>query len=331
MASQVPVHAPWEAPQAAAWDEQSVQTWMDANLATDGGRFLVNVALEPLLGIAPAEPSLLFLLWYIACAGNETTRGTLERLVGTGGGAQETHFVGGSALIPVRMARQLGKRVVLDAPVRRIVQGGRGVRVESERMSVRAKLAIVAVPPPLTDQIEFDPQVPGRQQLGMRMPMGVLNKVAAVYDKPFWRAQGLSGQAVSDRGPGRTTFDVSPPDGSRGVLLAFVGADDARAWQAKRSADLFKAVLRRFATYFGNEALKPRGQAVMFWPLDPWARGGPTAYTTPGVLTRYGPALTTPFRRIHWAGAETASYWRGYMDGAVRSGERAAREVLDRL
>jgi monoamine oxidase len=331
MAAQVPVEAPWEVPQAAAWDEQSFQTWIDANLSTAGGRFLVNVAVEPLLGVAPAEPSLLFVLWYIACAGNETTVGTLERLVSTANGAQESHFVGGSGLIPERMARRLGKRVILDAPVRRIVQAGRGVRVESARLSVRAKLAIVTVPPPLCDQIEFEPQLPARQQLGMRMPMGVLNKVAAVYNKPFWREPGLSGQALSDTGPGRTTFDVSPPDGSLGVLLAFVGADDARAWQAKRSADLFKAVLRSFAIYFGDQALKPRGQAIMYWPLDPWARGAPTAYTTPGALTRYGPALTTPFRRIHWAGAETASYWRGYMDGAVRSGERAAKEVLDRL
>jgi monoamine oxidase len=51
----------------------------------------------------------------------------------------------------------------------------------------------------------------------------------------------------------------------------------------------------------------------------------------PGVYTAVGPALRKPVGRIHWAGTETSTYWNGYMDGAVRSGERAAREVLDKL
>jgi len=156
-------------------------------------------------------------------------------------------------------------------------------------------------------------------------------KVSAVYHTPFWRKQGLTGQAVSDTGPGRTTFDTSPPDGSVGVLLAFVGADDARAWQGRPAGDLFQAVLHSLARYFGDQALSPIGSAIMPWPLDPWARGGPTAFTPPAALTRYGAALTEPVGRIHWAGSETATYWRGYMDGAVRSGERAAKEVLAKL
>ena len=172
------------------------------------------------------------------------------------------------------MAAQLGKRVILGSPVRRIVQTGRLVGVESDRISVKAKRVIVAVPPVLAQQIEYDPQLPpAREQLTQRMPMGVLLKISAVYHKPFWRKQGLTGQAVSDTGPGRTTFDTSPPDGSVGVLLAFVGADEARAWQGRPEHDLFQAVLRSFARYFGDQALSPIGSAIMEWPLDPWARG----------------------------------------------------------
>lgn len=332
MAARLPVAAPWQAPEAAAWDAQTVATWMEATLSTPGGRFLLDVALEPVLGASPVDPSLLYLLWYVACAGNASTPGTIERLVNTTGGAQESHVVGGAARIPQRLARRLGRRVVLDAPVRRIVQEGRSVRVHTPSFSVTAKRAIVAVPPLVAQAIRYDPQLPpGRAQLLRRMPMGVLYKVSAIYDRPFWRDDGLTGQAVSDTGPGRTTFDTSPPDGSAGVLLAFVGADDARAWQGRPSARLFQAVLASFARCFGDRALRPRGQAIMAWPLDPWALGGPTAYTPPGALTQYGPALTRPAGRVHWAGSETAAHWRGYMDGAVRSGERAAQEVLDRL
>ena len=332
MAAEVPVAAPWKAPQAAEWDGQTLETWTNANLSTPGGRFLVDVAIEPLFGTGLAEPSLLHLLWYIACAGNARTPGTLERLVNTEQGAQDSHIVGGAARIPERLAGQLGGRVILDAPARRIVHEGRSVRVVSDGLSVAARHAIVAVPPLLVHDIHFEPQLPpAHYQLAQRLPMGVLYKVSAVYDKPFWREKGLTGQAVSDTGPGRTTFDTSPPDGSVGVLLAFVGGRDAQAWQGRPSSQLFKAVLRSFARYFGERALHPRGQAIMAWPLDPWSLGGPTAYAPPGVLTRYGPALARPVGRIHWAGTETATYWRGYMDGAVRSGERAAGEVLARL
>ena len=332
MAAHVPVDAPWSAPQAADWDAQTLQTWADSNLMTESGRFLLDVAIEPLLGTALPELSLLFTLWYAACAGNERTPGTFDRLFTTGGGAQDSHFRGGAALIPERMAAHLGKRVILGAPVRRIVQTGRLVGVESDRISLKATRVIVAVPPVLAHQIEYEPQLPpAREQLAQRMPMGVLLKISAVYHKPFWREQGLTGQAVSDTGPGRTTFDTSPPDGSTGVLLAFVGADDARAWQGRPAGDLYQAVLRSFARYFGDQALSPIGSAIMPWPLDPWARGAPTAFTPPAALTRYGSALTKPVGKIHWAGSETATYWRGYMDGAVRSGERAATEVLARI
>ena len=332
MAAQVPVDTPWSAPRAGDWDGQTLQTWADSNLTTESGRFLLSVAMEPLLGTGLAELSLLFTLWYAACAGNETTPGNFERLFNTGGGAQDSHFRGGAALIPERMAAQLGRRVILGAPVRSIVQTGRLVRVESDQISLTARRVIVAVPPVLAHQIEYEPQLPpAREQLTQRLPMGVLVKISAVYEKPFWREQGLTGQAVSDTGPGRTTFDTSPPDGSVGVLLAFVGADDARAWQGRPEGDLYQAVLRSFARYFGDQALSPIGSAIMPWPLDPWARGSPTAFTPPAALTRYGTALVEHVGKIHWAGSETATYWRGYMDGAVRSGERAAKEVLAKI
>lgn len=333
MALSVPVDAPWNAPRAGDWDGQSVETWTNANLATESGRFLLGVAAEPLFGTDLSEPSLLHLLWYIHAAGNETTPGTLERLVNTADGAQDSHFAGGSGLIPERMARQLGaRRVVLESPVRRIVRSGRQVHIVSDRVRVTAKRAIVAVPPTVAARIEYRPAMPPwRDQFTQRMSQGALIKVAAVYDRPFWREQGLSGQVVSDVGPGRTTFDVSPADGSIGIMLAFVGADDARAWLRRPQKELFDAVVRNLGIYFGAQALEPKGSAVMNWTLDPWVRGGPTGSTPPGLLTNYGPALIEPVGRLHWAGTETATYWRGYMDGAVRSGERAAKEVLAAL
>jgi len=90
-------------------------------------------------------------------------------------------------------------------------------------------------------------------------------------------------------------------------------------------------VHRELRRYFGPEARDFIDYGIFKWDLEPWSRGGPVAVSSPGTLTRFGPALRAPVGPIHWAGTETADYWTGYMDGAVRSGKRAAREVLGAL
>jgi monoamine oxidase len=115
------------------------------------------------------------------------------------------------------------------------------------------------------------------------------------------------------------------------VVFGFVGGDDARKWLPASKAERRAQVIAQFATFFGAEANSPRDYFETNWPQERFSRGGPVGIYGPGVLLGQGEALRRPVRRIHWAGTETATYWNGYMDGAVRSGERAAREVLDRL
>src|SRR5205085_2583610 len=112
MASQVNLNAPWDSPNAADWDSQTFETWKQNNLTTPGGKFLVDVATTSIFSCEPRDVSLLFVLFYIAAAGDESHPGTLERLVTTSPGAQSDRIVGGTQLIPIRMAKQLGSRVV---------------------------------------------------------------------------------------------------------------------------------------------------------------------------------------------------------------------------
>ncbi|HEU0024975.1 MAG TPA: FAD-dependent oxidoreductase, partial [Thermoleophilaceae bacterium] len=255
--------------------------------------------------------------------------GSLIRLISTPGGAQESRLDGGSQLIAIRMARAVGRRVELGVPVRGITQRKGRVRVDADGLTVHARRVIVAIPPTLTGEIEYHPALPAkRAQLVQRMPQGSLIKCEAVYATPFWRAAGLSGQAVSDTPPCRTTFDSSPRDGRPGVLLGFAGGHDARALADRPRAARRQAVLRNLADYYGDQALRPRSYIEQDWSEEVWTRGCPVGYTAPGVLYDFGPALRRRVGRIHWAGTETSDYWAGYMDGAVRSGEGAAREVL---
>jgi monoamine oxidase len=152
-----------------------------------------------------------------------------------------------------------------------------------------------------------------------------------VYPEPFWRADGLSGQVVSDQGPVKITFDNSPPNGGPGVLLGFLEGRDAREQGARSAPARRKAVLDCFVHYFGPKAASPRSYVEHNWAEEVWTRGCYVGYTPPGVLTGFGSALREPVGRVHWAGSETATVWNGYMDGAVSSGERAAREVLAHL
>jgi monoamine oxidase len=122
LSKQVPVDAPWTAAKAAEWDAKSVDNWIKENTSNPATANLLLSYLQPLVGADPREMSLLYLLWYIATAGDETNPGTFERSSDTSGAAQDSRIVGGSQLIPLRLAAQLGGIVTLNAPVRRIEQ-----------------------------------------------------------------------------------------------------------------------------------------------------------------------------------------------------------------
>jgi monoamine oxidase len=230
------------------------------------------------------------------------------------------------------VAKGLGSQVVLRAPVEQIQQDAGGVTVVSGRLVARAKQAIVAVPPVLVNEIHFSPALPSmRRNLMKRFVQGHLIKWEAVYDTPFWRADGLAGQAVSDSGLATTTFDNSPPAGTPGVLFGFMGGSNATRAAALSVSARRQAVLSDFVNYYGPQAANPKTYFEMDWKREAWSRGCPVGHTGTNVLHKYGPALRRPFRRIHWAGSELAEYWLGYMDGAVRSGEAAAKEVLKAL
>jgi monoamine oxidase len=332
MAKRVPLEAPWGAPKARLWDGQTFATWVRRNTRTAAARSLFELATEAVWAAEPADVSLLHILFYTRSGGG------FNSLVGTGGGAQQDRFHGGSQRIAQLMAEQLGtEQVRLGSPVRRIERGGGGVVVHAAGGSggsvrVLAQQAIVAIPPTLAGRIDYDPALPAlRDQLTQRMPQGSVIKTMAIYEEPFWRQEGLSGQATSDVGPARVLFDNSPPDGSPGVLLSFLEGRFARHWAARPAAERREAILAGHARLLGPRAAKPVDFIERIWAEEEWTRGCYGCLMTTGGWTEYGRALREPVGRLHWAGAETATVWNGYMDGAVSSGERAAAEALAQI
>jgi monoamine oxidase len=339
MAREVPLEEPWMAPRAAEWDGQTFATWVGRNTRSEGARRLFELATEAVWAAEPGDVSLLHVLFYTHSGGGFNT------LVGTGGGAQQDRFHGGSQRIALLMADELGaERLRLEAPVRLIEHGEDGVTVHAtdlchpegykshRRLVVSARRAIVAIPPTLAGRVAYDPPLPARRdQLTQRMPQGTVIKTMAIYERPFWREEGFSGQATSDTGPARVVFDNSPPDGTPGVLLGFLEGRLARQWGARDADQRREAVLAGHARLFGARAARPERFIERVWAEEEWTRGCYGCLMTTGGWTEYGRALRAPIGAIHWAGAETATVWNGYMDGAVQSGERAAAEALAAL
>jgi monoamine oxidase len=323
MVSTVPLDEPWRAANADIWDAQTVDAWLVANAKTEVGLGYWRTLVPALFSAEASEMSLLHFLFYCRSGG------TLDRLVATSGGAQESRLEGGSQQLALRLADRLGDVMRLDVPVTAIRQDDGDVEVTHDGGVVEAGRVIVAIPPTLAGRIRYSPALPPlRDQLTQQVPMGYVTKVQIAYPEPFWRAEGLSGSVFSLDDEVSVIFDNSPPDLSCGVLLGFQeGAHARRAGKLppKQRKDLTLSV---FAKFFGPRAAEPSEYVERDWATEEWSRGCYGGRFGTGVWTGYGEALREPVGRIHWAGTETAEVWNGYMDGAVRSGERAAREVL---
>lgn len=317
LANDVSTSTPWTAPKAAEWDATTLGQWLKQNTKDQEAIETFTLDCETELG-SPDDISLLWYLFYVRSAGGHKALNV---------DAQRWRFVGGPQQLSQRMAKELGDRVVLAAPVKRVRRTDEAVEVESDAVVCTAKHVVIAMMPADTRRIAFEPELPAdRVELARAWKGESAVKVNAVYPKPFWRDKGLSGLGVCDKGPVGVTFDNSPPDGSRGVLLAFLSDTQLPKDPATRKS----AVLKQFAELFGKAAAEPTAYIETDWAADGWSSGCVSPIGL-GVLTRSGPALRTPVGRVHWAGTETSEIWCGYMDGAVRSGERVAAELIDAL
>jgi len=324
LAFSLPPHAPWTAGNAGDLDSQTFETWIQANVWTQPAREFLRMVTRSLLCCEPKHVSFLYFLEYIR--GGEG----VEILLGVKGGAQEAKFRGGAHQITEKMAAKLASPVIYEAPARALTQHDTHVEIVTDRGTVRAQRAVIAIPPTLASRIHFSNSLPvKRDHLMQRMPMGTVIKVHIAYETPFWRDNGLSGMGVSDLLPCNVFFDQSPEDLSCGILVGFIDADAAAEYATAGDNARRQAVIASATQLFGPEAKNPIDYVDNDWMSEEWSKGCYVAHMAPGVLTTFGEALREPCGRIHWAGTETATQWQGYMDGALQSGIRVAAEIAE--
>ncbi|MQS15676.1 FAD-dependent oxidoreductase [Streptomyces kaniharaensis] len=324
MARRLPPGEPWRAGGARAWDARTLGQWIGEplNVPSATARTLLHSAFGVLFCVDPAEVSLLGSL-VLARGGGGFGYYTDSRRT-------ETHLVdGGAPELARRMAGRLGDAVRPGCAVRQITENVYDVEVRSDELAVRAQRVIVATPPVLAGRIAFDPPLPvAHAQLRQRLVPGAIIRVHTTYPAPFWRGRGLSGQTLAPQSPVAVTIDQTPRSGRPGVLSSYAFGTAALKVARLAPERRRQMWLEALAERFGPEALEPLAYLETDWSAQPWSLGGMIAHFPPGALTGYGEALREPVGRIHWAGTESATLMHGLMEGAVRSGERAATEVL---
>ncbi|MET7508055.1 flavin monoamine oxidase family protein [Streptomyces albidoflavus] len=318
----IDIDAAWKSPNAEKLDSISFGEWLDQQQAAASTRAVMTMVSKVQWGCNPGEVSLLHVLRYIQAVGG------LDHMLAVEGGSNQDRITETTQEIANRLAAKLGDRVVLDSRVRQISQDDDGVTVHTDSAVISAKYVISTATPEHRSYIEFLPALPEKTEgLTRTWPMGKLSKAFVAYDKPFWRAEGLSGEALMDTGTAFITFDVSPDDGP-GVLMVFCAPRvyDGFDLETRRSR-----VVQQLVDLYGAQASTPIDYVDHCWGTEPFAPGGPHPAAGPYAVTSYGSALTEPHGRVHWAGTETAGEWAGTMNGAVLTGLRTAEEVAQRL
>jgi monoamine oxidase len=324
MAQKIPVDAPWNAPRAEAWDSRSVRAFLTpSRVPTQLARDLLEATVRACFACDTSEVSLLNWLFLVRSAGG------VDPLMNVAGGYQDSQFEGGVGRVTDAMAAELGDAVVLSSPVTAVTQRRDGVEVVSEHVTVSARRAVLTLPRALAAAIRFDPALPADHALLLhQMPAGTEVKTVAIYDTPFWRDDGISGASVATDDTIEITLDTTQPGHAHGVIGTYAAGPRARALWGMSERDRRAELLSMLTARLGPRAATPLQVMEVNWAEERWTRGCSMAHFPTGVLTQYGRRLREPVGRVHWAGTETATVSWGAMDGAVRSGERVAAELL---
>lgn len=323
---------PWASPEAERLDTMTTREWLDRNCHDDLAREFLEVMLVTLLSAEAEEYSALHFLFYMASGGG------LHRLMITIGGAQEARVLGGTHQISERLAERLGEVVNLNEEVVGVRYTDMAdpatsrISIDTTHKTVTAKRVIVAIPPMLAGRLRYEPPMPAnRDALTALVPAGYVIKFQAMYETPFWRDEGLSGEVLSLDHSVSLTYDNGVPGSEKGILVGFVEGHHAKDFNKLTEDERRERMLHDLAEFFGPQAKAPIDFLQRNWNEEPFTRGCYGGRLGTGVWTQLGEYLREPVGPIHWASAETAAVWSGYMDGAVRSGQRAADEVTNVL
>ncbi len=323
LVAEIDPDCPWEHPRAKELDEVSFSRWLESQTDDQEARDNIGMFIAGAMLTKPAHAfSALQALLMAASAGSFSNLVDADFIL-------DERVVGGLAQVPVLLAENLGSDVYLEQPVRSLAWNENGVTVVADGITVNARHAIVAVPPPLISRISFEPPLPRRQQqLHQHLSMGFVIKVHAVYETPFWRADDLSGTAFSPYELVHEAYDNTNFEDPRGTLVGFVSDEEADAVFALGADERKARILQSLSHYYGEQALHPVVYYESDWGSEEWTRGAYAASFDMGGLARYGSELRTPVGPISFSCSDMAGKGYQHVDGAIRMGREAASAII---
>ena len=322
LSKQINLEQPWLSTNAAEWDAMNTEQWIQQTMKNETARTMFRLAYEAIFASHPQHVSFLHSLFYTK-SGKD-----FEVLMNIRNGAQQDRMLGGAQNICLKMAEELTNELHLNKAVVSISQNNDGVEVKGEGFSYAAKKVVIAVPPAVAGKISYEQSLPEKRiQLMHQQFMGTVVKCYAIYKKPFWREKKLNGLCAMPDQYVSVTFDNSPKDGSKGILMGFSLAEKAKELMQFDEAARKDLVLDCFSRFLGDDAMRCELYIDKSFTDDAWSLGCYAGLMPPNSITSFGDTLREPCGHIHWAGTETSDVWNGYMEGAVRSGERVSNEI----
>ncbi|GKZ32825.1 hypothetical protein AbraIFM66950_002458 [Aspergillus brasiliensis] len=326
-------------------------TFRDFCIRRSGSEDAIHIAdaiSTALLGVDSNQVSALYMLYYV-----KSGSGIDNLLSDEKDGAQylrtrqgETAIVkvylrlrangAGTQTIARKMADELDQSdIFLGMPVTSIDQSQADAPCMVQTLddcSFRCRRIIVSIPTNLYQSISFTPPLPhAKQVISERTIMGYYSKMIFVFHEPWWRNAGLTGIIDSADGPITFTRDTSVPTDDQWSITCFIVGSRGRTWSKLSESDRYNQVWSQFCRCFGKfveNIPQPANRLEMEWSKEPYFLGAPCPAMPPGLLTTAGSDLAAPYGRVHFIGTETSTVWRGYMEGAIRAGQRGAAEVV---
>ena len=324
LAAEIGPTEPWAHPKARELDTISFHHWLRRNSTDEEACNNIGLFIAGGMLTKPAHAFSALQAVLMAASAGSFTHLTDEDFI------LDKRVIGGMQQVSLLQAAELGADVVLNSPVRTIKWDDKNVTVVSEQATVNARYVIMAVPPNLYSRVSFDPPLPRRQhQMHQHQSLGLVIKVHAVYDTPFWREDGLSGTGFSAGALVQEVYDNTNYGDTRGTLVGFVSDEKADAVFELSAEDRKKAILESIAGFLGDKALTPEVYYESDWGSEEWTRGAYAASYDLGGLHRYGKDQHANVGPIYWSSSDLAAEGYQHVDGAVRMGQATAARIVE--
>ncbi|MHA3734581.1 flavin monoamine oxidase family protein [Pseudomonas sp. Eth.TT006] len=298
-----------------ALDQINVSSWLDKQNLPATARQLINQDIRTHYD----EPSRLSLLYF--AQQNRVYRGVSDRDL------RASRLVGGSQVLAQAFVKQI-KTIKTNSPVSAITQDKDGVTVKVGSVGYQADYVVLAVPLRALNKIALTPALDAQHQAAIKgTNYGWRDQIMLKFKTPVWESKArMSGEIYSNTGLGMLWIEPALKGGANVVIN--LSGDNARVMQAFGDKQMVDQVLIRLHAFYPQARGSFTGYEIRRYSTDPSMGGAYLAYG-PGQISKFWRLWERPLQRVTFAGEHTDTLYPGTLEGALRTGQRAASQVED--